>query len=246
MIRARFPIPPWSPDPTNSLKEAATPPRLIVFDCDGTLVDSLGAIMTAMTAAFAELGLPSPDVDAIRGLIGLSLEETARRLRPQDGASDHQRLVQTYRRHSLELRSRPVPPDSLFPHTHATIQALDATGFLLGVATGKSRAGLDATLANHNLQDCFLTRQTVDNHPGKPHPGMLLQAMAEAGVTAEDTLMLGDTSFDMAMAVNAGVTPVGVAWGYHDVAELRNAGARTVLEDFRHLLPFLNGHWPPP
>ncbi len=101
-------------------------------------------------------------------------------------------------------------------------------------------------LRSHNLQDVFLTRQTADGHPGKPHPGMLLQAMAEAGVTADNTLMLGDTSFDMAMALNAGVTAVGVAWGYHGVAELRDAGARAVLEDFRDLPPFLNGHWPLP
>jgi len=107
------------------------------------------------------------------------------------------------------------------------------------VATGKSRRGLDAVLASHNLQEIFLTRQTADSHPGKPHPSMLLQAMAEAGVEADNTLMLGDTSFDMAMAVNAGVTPVGVAWGNHGANTLHDAGARVVLEDFRDLVAYV-------
>ena len=149
----------------------------------------------------------------------------------------------TYRRLFFEQRTAAATPDPLFPHTHATLRALEALGYLLGVATGKSRRGLDAVLASHNLQDCFLTRQTADGHPGKPHPGMLLQAMAEVGVTADDTLMLGDTSFDMAMAVNAGVTPIGVAWGYHDVDTLQDAGARVILNDFRELPAFVSGHW---
>ena len=217
--------------------------RLIVFDCDGTLVDSQHAIVATMTAAFAELDLPQPRADAIRALIGLSLEETARHLWPQGGAAGGARLVATYRRLFFEQRTAAATPDPLFPHTHATLRALEALGYLLGVATGKSRRGLDAVLASHNLQDCFLTRQTADGHPGKPHPGMLLQAMAEVGVTADDTLMLGDTSFDMAMAVNAGVTPIGVAWGYHDVDTLQDPGARVILNDFRELPAFVSGHW---
>ncbi|MDP6830692.1 MAG: HAD-IA family hydrolase [Alphaproteobacteria bacterium] len=220
--------------------------RLIVFDCDGTLVDSQGAIVATMTATFTELGLPSPRPDAIRALIGLSLEETAHHLWPQGDDAGCARLVEIYRRRFFEQRSRAPTPDPLFPYAHATLATLEEAGYLLGVATGKSSRGLDAVLRSHNLQDVFLTRQTADGHPGKPHPGMLLQAMAEAGVTADNTLMLGDTSFDMAMALNAGVTAVGVAWGYHGVAELRDAGARAVLEDFRDLPPFLNGHWPLP
>lgn len=228
------------------MREADTPLRLIVFDCDGTLVDSQHAIVATMTAAFAELHLDPPAPEAIRALIGLSLEETVQRLWPQGGGAGGARLVATYRRLFFEQRSHAAAPDPLFPHTQEILQVLEDLGYLLGVATGKSRRGLDAVLASHNLQDCFLTRQTADIHPGKPHPGMLFQAMAEAGVTADDTLMLGDTSFDMAMAVNAGVTAVGVAWGYHDTQALRNAGARVILNDYRELPAFLNGHWPAP
>ena len=230
--------------PINSLAEAATPLRLIVFDCDGTLVDSQHAIISTMAAAFAEMDLPQPGADAVRALVGLSLEEIARHLWPAGDEDGRGRLVQTYRRLFFEQRSRAVAPDPLFPHAHAILRELEALGYLLGVATGKSRRGLDAVLASHNLQDCFLTRQTADGHPGKPHPGMLLQAMAEAGVTADDTLMLGDTSFDMAMAVSAGVTPVGVSWGYHGVDALQDAGARVILNDFRELPAFVIGHWP--
>ncbi|MBC8239051.1 MAG: HAD-IA family hydrolase [Alphaproteobacteria bacterium] len=228
----------------NRLGEAATPLRLIVFDCDGTLVDSQHAIVTTMTAAFAAVDLPPPGANAIRALIGLSLEETMARLWPHGGAAESAVLIAAYRRLFFEQRSRGAMPDQLFPHADTVLRQLDTAGYLLGVATGKSRRGLDAVLASHNLQKIFLTRQTADGHPGKPHPSMLLQAMAEAGVEAGDTLMLGDTSFDMAMAVNAGVTPVGVAWGNHGADILYEAGARMVLEDFRDLLPCVSEQWP--
>jgi phosphoglycolate phosphatase len=228
------------------LKVAATSLRLIVFDCDGTLVDSQHAIVATMTAAFVEMEQPPPHADAIRALIGLSLEETAAQLWPQGSAADGARLITAYRRLFFEQRSRGAVPDQLFPHADTVLRELDTAGYLLGVATGKSRRGLDAVLASHNLQKIFLTRQTADGHPGKPHPSMLLQAMAEAGVEADDTLMLGDTSFDMAMAVNAGVTPIGVAWGNHGADELFEAGARVVLEDFRDLLPCVSEQWPAP
>ncbi len=217
--------------------------RLIVFDCDGTLVDSQHAIVATMTAAFVEMDLPPPDGNAIRALIGLSLEETINLLWPQGGAADSALLVAGYRRLFFEQRSRAAAPDRLFPHADTVLRQLQMAGYLLGVATGKSRRGLDAVLTGHDLHDVFLTRQTADGHPGKPHPSMLLQAMAEADVEAAETLMLGDTGFDMAMAVNAGVTPVGVAWGNHDADALYAAGARVVLEDFRDLMPYVIEQW---
>jgi phosphoglycolate phosphatase len=218
--------------------------RLIVFDCDGTLVDSQHAIIATMTAAFAEIGQPAPGADAIRDLIGLSLEETAAQLWPDAGISDHAQLIDIYRRLFFEQRKRATAPDPLYPHAEMVLRDLSAQGYLLGVATGKSRRGLDAVLASHNLQDLFITLQTADVHPGKPNPAMLHQAMAEAGVTVEDTLMLGDTSFDMAMAVNAGVKPIGVAWGYHSGDALVTAGAQVVLDDFPGLIAWMTDFWP--
>lgn len=226
------------------MRDEKGPLRLIVFDCDGTLVDSQQNIIAKMTAAFAELGLPRPDPDAIRALIGLSLESTMRALVPGLGDGDVARLVAGYKQQFFADRDAEASSEPLFPHADTVLRQLVAAGYLLGVATGKSRRGLDAVLGGHNLKNIFVTRQTADGHPGKPHPSMLYQAMAEVGVEAGNTLMLGDTSFDMAMAVNAGVHPLGVGWGYHSVAALHDAGARVVLDDFRELVSYVSAQWP--
>jgi phosphoglycolate phosphatase len=217
---------------------------LIVFDCDGTLVDSQHAIVATMTAAFAEMGQPAPRAGEIRDLIGLSLEETAARLWPAAEANQSAQLIDIYRRLFFEQRRHAAAPDPLYPHAETVLRQLSAQGYQLGVATGKSRRGLDAVLHSHNLKDLFLTLQTADVHPGKPDPAMLYQAMADVGATVENTLMLGDTSFDMAMAVNAGVRPVGVAWGYHDEEALVAAGAQVVLNDFPELMAWIAENWP--
>ncbi|MDP6346208.1 MAG: HAD-IA family hydrolase [Alphaproteobacteria bacterium] len=217
--------------------------RLVILDCDGTLVDSQQVIVATMHAAFGELDLPPPPAEAVRRTIGLSLEEVIARLAPAGQEHRLDAVFQAYRRRFFEWRTTASAPEPLFPHAGETIEQLMLEGFLLGVATGKSRRGLDAVLASHDLQDSFVTLQTADRHPGKPHPAMLHQAMAETGARSEDTIMVGDTSYDMEMAVNAGVMPVGVAWGYHDADELRDAGAMAVLDDFRQLLPLLTDRW---
>ncbi len=217
--------------------------RLIVFDCDGTLVDSQHTIVENMNRAFHELRLPLPDAATFRALIGLTLEEAVRRLLPGGEPEEWDRLVTAYRRQFFARRDPGTSPEPLYPHATEVLAALNAQGYLLGVATGKSRRGLEAVLGGHDLLDIFVTRQTSDGHPSKPHPAMLQQAMAEAGVGPEDTLMLGDTSFDMLMAFNAGVHPLGVAWGYHTEAELTAAGAQAVLRDFRELLPYVDEQW---
>lgn len=222
------------------------PLRLIVLDCDGTLIDSQHNIVANMTAAFASMGLPPPDGEAIRSLIGLSLEATLRRLLPDGDEGDVARFVTAYRHQFTMQHETGAAPDPLYPQVTEILQELDGAGYLLGVATRKSRRGLDAVLKGHNLLDIFVTRQTTDGHPGKPHPAMLLQAMAEAGVGPEDTMMVGDTSFDMAMAVNAGVYPVGVAWGYHAVTDLTAAGAAVVLQGFGDLPALVRERWPAP
>lgn len=220
------------------------PLRPIVFDCDGTIVDSQHGIVAKMTAAFDGLGLPAPDPAAIRALIGLSLEDTFARLLPGIGGGEIERLVAGYRQQFVAQRQAEGAPDPLFPDAGNVLRELDDAGFLLGVATGKSRRGLDAVLGDHDLTDIFVTRQTGDGHPGKPHPAMLHQAMAETGVEAVDTMMIGDTSYDMTMAVNAGVRPIGVAWGYHPAAELQAAGAQAVVEDFSDLAAWVSAQWP--
>lgn len=208
--------------------------RLVVLDCDGTLVDSQYRIIACMNNAFAAFDLRLPEAADVRGVVGLSLEEAIGRLLPS--ASDLiAPLAAAYRREFRALREQSPEPEPLYDGAAEAIRSLDAAGFLLGVATGKSRRGLDAVLAAHGLASYFVTLQTADLHPGKPDPAMLRQAMAEAGAEAASTVMVGDTTFDMEMARRAGASAIGVGWGYHPPAALSPAGASTVIDGFGDL-----------
>ncbi|MBX3594235.1 HAD-IA family hydrolase [Sphingomonas sp.] len=203
--------------------------RLAIFDCDGTLVDSQANICRAMEACFATYRLDPPPRDAIRRIVGLSLVPAIATLLPDAEADQHAAMAETYKHAFFRMRSdRTLDPEPLFDGIAAAIDALEQSGWLLGVATGKSDRGLAAILDHHGLADRFVTLQTADRHPSKPHPSMLEAAMAQAGALPQNTAMIGDTSFDMAMAVAAGAHPIGVAWGYHDAHELHSAGARHV------------------
>lgn len=206
--------------------------RLAVFDCDGTLVDSQVNIILAMRDAFARVGIPAPDDHAIRHVVGLSLVETMVVLLPDADADLHAALADEYRGAYHRLRAAgTLVVEPLYPGIRETIVALADAGWALGVATGKSDRGLALILAHHDLTHHFVTLQTADRHPSKPHPAMLELAMAEAGATPTETVMIGDTAYDMAMAVAAGVRAIGVDWGYHDTATLLDAGAETVVGD---------------
>jgi phosphoglycolate phosphatase len=209
--------------------------RLAVFDCDGTLVDSAHNIVACMAAAFAVHGLPAPLDPAVRRVVGLSLETAMAALVPQADAALHLRLADSYKAAFFELRSQPDHSEPLYPGAMAAIEALGAAGFLLGVATGKSQRGLRAVLERHGLLHRFVTLQTADVAAGKPHPEMLHRAMAETGADRLDTVMIGDTSYDIQMAANAEVAGIGVAWGYHPPGELSACGAQAIAEDFAGL-----------
>jgi phosphoglycolate phosphatase len=214
--------------------------RLVVFDCDGTLVDSQHMIVEAMTAAFEGAGLVPPKSNAVRRIVGLSLAEGVTRLLG-DGADDEAVGVVTegYRAAFAELRRQPHH-EPLFPGADTAIDRLEAAGFLLGVATGKSLRGLRTTLGRHGLERRFITLQTADTAAGKPHPEMLHRAMSEAGAAPGDTVLVGDTTFDMIMARNAEVRAIGVSWGYHEVEELWESGARHVIDTFEELVPLVD------
>lgn len=219
------------------------PFKLIVFDVDGTLVDSQAGIIGAMTHAFDSLALPAPSAEAVRRVVGLSLEEAIARLVP--AASDPAlvaRVAAVYRREFVAMRQRSDYDEPLFPGAREAVAGLDVPRVCLGVATGKNLRGLRATLARHKLDRHFVTLQTADGGPGKPHPRMLHDAMTETGAAPHETVLIGDTVFDMAMAANAGTPALGVAWGYHDAAELSAAGARRVLTTFEEL-PRILGAW---
>ena len=213
--------------------------QLIMFDCDGTLVDSQYVIIDCMQAAFRTRGLPSPPPAAVKRIVGLSLAEAIGRLHESADAAAIESLVAAYKECFAELRAGPELHEPLFADVVETLTLLQETGYLLGIATGKSRRGLLAVLETHGLARHFVTLQTADDAPGKPHPGMLERAMAETGTEKGETVLIGDTVFDMEMAVNAGAGAYGVSWGYHDTAELHAAGADLVLDHLSELPPLL-------
>ena len=205
--------------------------RLAVFDCDGTLVDSQHSICAAMTLAFEGEKLAAPDRMTILSVVGLSLPLAIARLLPEAEADFHDHLSESYKRAFQQMRRDNAVSEPLYPGIAELIRELDAEGWLLGVATGKSDRGLNLCLAHHGIDAHFVTLQTADRHPSKPHPSMLLTAMAEAGASPETTVMIGDTSYDIDMALSAGTRALGVGWGYHLPADLIAAGAHAVAMD---------------
>lgn len=215
--------------------------RLAIFDCDGTLVDSQADICAAMDAAFEAAGFVPPDRNATRRVVGLSLPEAMRRLRPDGTADDHSMLAQLYRDAFRERRMAGQVAEPLYEGIAGLIEELAGAGWLLGVATGKSDRGLAHCLETHGLAGHFITLQTADRHPSKPHPSMIEACLAESGANPSETAMIGDTAFDMAMAVNAGVRAIGVDWGYHHPRELVEAGAEAVAGSIAELRLLLKG-----
>jgi len=213
--------------------------RLAVFDCDGTLVDSQATICRAVSESFAECGLEAPGDPAARAIIGLSLPEAMRELHPAGDPAAHDRLALAYKGAFFRLRAAGLAQEPLYDGIVDTIEGLEARGWRLGVATGKSDRGLRLILEHHGLHPRFVTLQTADRHPSKPHPSMLMLAMAEAGATPATTAMIGDTSFDMGMAKAAGVYAIGVAWGYHPADALWAAGADVVADHPSELVALL-------
>jgi len=204
--------------------------KLVVLDCDGTLVDSQNGICEAMTHAFTGFGLKAPTREATLAIVGLSLPEAFAVLAAEHDDELRAQMVQRYKSAFLEIRRDPALHEPLFDGIAAAIEAFGARDdVVLGIATGKSRKGIDRLFARERWAHRFLTVQTSDDHPSKPHPAMLQAAMAEAGVTPERTVMVGDTTFDMEMALAAGTGALGVGWGYHSIDDLQEAGAHGVI-----------------
>ena len=213
--------------------------RLIVFDFDGTLVDSQRAISEAMARGFLESGLAPPPASQVRRVVGLRLEEAIARLLEDGDTGLVARVAAAYRQAFARLRSEPDFDEPLIEGAREAIEDLDRAGLILAIATGKTRRGLVASLERHGLDGWFTTLKTADDGPGKPHPAILLDAMAEVGAEAGETVLVGDTTYDMQMARNAGARALGVSWGYHGADELLDAGAAAVLADFAQLWPAL-------
>lgn len=212
--------------------------QLLLFDVDGTLVNSEAIILTAQAQTFAALGLPAPSRERGLSIVGLSLKEAFAELVGPDGPVDA--LMEAYRAVFHALRTNETIPESLYPGAEALLnRAHAADGFQLGIATGKSRRGVDALLDKHGWRGMIATIQTADDAPSKPDPGMVLQAAAATGIPPGQTVMIGDSSFDMMMAKAAGARAIGVAWGFQPVERLRAAGADEIASDFEHLARIL-------
>ncbi|MFV2051738.1 HAD-IA family hydrolase [Aliiroseovarius sp. YM-037] len=219
------------------------PLRLIVFDVDGTLVDSQAHIIASMESAFAGIGLPSPSRDAILGIVGLSLPVAIPTLVPDADVATHRALVEGYKTSYMTLRSNDAAAASspLYPGARDALDRLgDRPEVLLGVATGKSRRGLDHVLDQHGWKARFITQQVADDHPSKPHPSMLQAALSETGAEGRDAVMIGDTEYDILMGRAAGFRTIGVSWGYHDLDRLNAAGADQIIGSFNQLLAALD------
>jgi phosphoglycolate phosphatase len=209
-------------------------PRLVMLDMDGTLIDSQRVILAAMAGAFAGAGHPMPPEAEVLAIVGLSLPEALTALAPHLPRAATEDLVSRYRESFVANRVRGGEPEApLYPGARAALTRLAARDdTLLGVATGKARRGLDHVLAVHDLARYFVTTQTADAHPSKPHPSMLHAALADTGAVPDNAVMVGDTEFDIVMGRAAGFRTIGVAWGYHPRARLERSGADLVIDDF--------------
>lgn len=222
----------------------SAPLRLVIFDVDGTLVDSQADILAGFTHAFAAADRTMPARQDVLGIVGLSLDVAVARLVPDITAEECAIMVQAYKDAYMALRAAvPASQSSpLYPNARDVLDQLHAVpDVLLGIATGKSRRGLDKLIEGHGFEGMFVTQQVADFHPSKPHPSMILQAMADVGVGPEQTVMVGDTTYDMEMAAAAGVTGIGVSWGYHQSAAL--LAAHKVLDRFDQLPSLLDDLW---
>lgn len=210
-------------------------PRLIMFDMDGTLIDTGAIIAANMASTFRHHGLPEPTVEMSHSIIGLSLEIAIENLAGCDPELALE-MAETYRGHYRAMLATGEPHEPLYEG------ALDALArlrthetSLLGIATGKGMRGVNRILGLHALADHFVTLQTPDHNPSKPHPGMILRACSETGIDPSCTVMIGDTTFDMQLGRSAGARTIGVTWGYHARVALEEAGAHIIIDDYADL-----------
>lgn len=209
---------------------------LVVFDCDGTIVDSQAGIVLSMVHAFTTLGLTPPTRARTLSVVGLSLPEAFSVLAPDVDPETRVELAERYKSAFRDLNHDPAETEYLFPDAKRIIAEIAARpGYCLGVATGKSRRGVDRLFDREGWHPLFATIQTADDHPSKPHPAMLHQAMSETGASPRETVMIGDTTYDIDMARAAGCGAIGVTWGYHHEDELRESGAHIIIDDYAKL-----------
>lgn len=212
---------------------------LVVFDWDGTVMDSTANIVACMRQSLQDVAAPVPPDVTLQGTIGLALAEGFRRVLAATAPELAAAAVERYRHHWIrDYRHRSIP----FEGVETMLGELAEKGHYLAVATGKGRVGLDRDLERMGFEKRFLTTRTVDEAPSKPHPGMLLSIMDELGVSASETLMVGDTSFDLEMAKNARVASLAVLCGSHTEEELRRHSPLACLENTAEVSAWLTAY----
>jgi phosphoglycolate phosphatase len=214
--------------------------KLVLFDCDGTILDSVGIIHDSMVRTFSEAGYPAPAEAATRKIIGLTLDLAIARLLNRTVDGEVETMTARYKQHFQRLYAKPDFQQSLFPGMAGLVSGLAAReDLVLGIVTGKSRRGMEMFFDKHGLREHFATVRTADDCPSKPHPAMVLECCAEAGFDPGSTIVVGDSVFDMEMAKSAGSAAIGVAWGYNGVAMLRSAGADAIAASADELAQML-------
>ena len=211
--------------------------KLVIFDVDGTLVDSQNFIVEAQTRAFTALGLVPPPRETMLSIVGLSLVRAFEVLVPGGPAEE---LAAGYRAAWQQMRLDPAFGDRLYPGACEAVETLaQRKDARLGIATGKSQKGVQHLFDEQGWHHLFASVQTSDLHPSKPDPSMILAALAQTGTAPQDAVIVGDTEFDMAMGRAAGVRRIGVTWGYHPTARLIEGGAEHLVDDFAQLTRLL-------
>jgi len=209
--------------------------KLVVFDVDGTLVDSRSSIFRAAVEAANEIGVSPPVYDDVRAIVGLSLFEALAKMRPDLDHPTIAAYTEAYKNAFVRFHADPDFHDALYPGASNLLDELKAEGWTLGMATGQSRRGVNRNLDVHNWHGLFDCTFCADDGPSKPHPHMLNRNMETTGFTPEHTVMIGDSAHDIAMARQAGVYAIGVTWGFHTPEELFTAGADEIVVDFNEL-----------
>jgi phosphoglycolate phosphatase len=209
--------------------------KLAVWDVDGTLVDSRATIFDSAKAVYASMDLPPPAYDDVRQIVGLPLREALGVLLPHLAAAELDRAVDAYKTSFAANHRTPGFVEALYPGAAESLERLRRDGWLIAMATGKSRRGVETALRMHGWADLFDSTHCSDDGPGKPHPAMLQAAMAALGCAPSQTIMIGDTAHDMRMARAAGVYAQGVSWGFHTADEVLAGGADHVADDFDSL-----------
>ncbi|MDX3930148.1 MAG: HAD-IA family hydrolase [Shinella sp.] len=215
--------------------------RLVLFDCDGTLVDSVGLIHEVMARTFVHFGYPRPDVSRTKAVIGLTLDIAVARMQGKEHVDDEAlAMAAHYKTIFPGVRGEPGFQEPLFPGIAEVVARLSGDDdILVGAVTGKSRRGLNLICETHGFQKTFFVSRTADDCPSKPHPAMVTECCAEAGIDAVGTIVVGDAIYDMQMAKAAGAKAIGVSWGYASVPELVEAGADHILRTPAELLEWL-------